>query len=131
MSNGITATGFFLNNTGLINNGENELQILTNQLNSGTKSTTLAGYGTAAPTVLNLNSTINETQAYVNNSTQVGTYLSAYDSSLTELQSDATQLSNSIGSLGANDPISSQNLADLVKGLQVDVTATLNSQVGG
>ncbi len=131
MSNGITATGFFLNNTGLIDKGENELQLLTNQLNSQTKSTSLAGYGTAAPTVLNLNSSINETQSYVNNTTQVGTYLSAYDSSLTELQSDATQLSNAIGSLGANDPPSQQNLADLVKGLQVDVTATLNSQVGG
>jgi flagellar hook-associated protein 3 FlgL len=126
----ITASGFFLNNLTLINKSETELQALSNEQVTGNKSTSLAGYGTAAPTIINLNGTINQTQAYVDNSTQVSTILSAYDSTLTELQKDATQLSTAIGSLGADDATSANNLQDVVQGLQVDVTATLNAQVG-
>jgi flagellar hook-associated protein 3 FlgL len=130
MSNSISATGFFLNNTTLLNNSENELQTLSNQLNTNSISTTLEGYGTQAPTVLNLNDTINQTQSYVQNSTEVGTVLGAYDTTLTQLQSDASKLSSGIGSFSATDPATANNLQTLINGLETDVTATLNTQVG-
>jgi hypothetical protein len=130
MSNSISATGFFISNTSLIQNSETILQTLSDQLNTGKKSTDLVGDGTDASTIINLNDTVNQTQAYVNNSTHVGTTLSAYDTTLTQLQKDATQLQKAIGTVGANTPDAVANLTSVIQGLQVDVTATLNTQIG-
>ncbi|HVJ56098.1 MAG TPA: hypothetical protein VM689_26795 [Aliidongia sp.] len=130
MSNAISTSGIFFNSTSLINKNENQLQQLLNELNTGKKSSTLQGYGSAAPTILNLNKTITETQSYVDNATQVSTVLNLYDNSLTELNKDASTLQTAIGNLGANDPTSANNLKNTIQGLEVDITSVLNEQVG-
>ena len=47
MSNGISATGFFTSMTGIFANSENEITTLSQQLNSGKKSTSLQEIGRA------------------------------------------------------------------------------------
>jgi flagellar hook-associated protein 3 FlgL len=130
MSNSISVAGFFTNNSNLILNSENELNTLSAQLNTGKKSTSLAGYGTAASPILNMTDTVNETQAFITNGTQVNTVLTAYDTTLTQLGSDAAQLNQALTQVSPTDPSSITTLQALIKGLQVDVGATLNSQVG-
>ena len=130
MSNTISAAGFFLNNTNLFVNSENTLTNLTEQINTGKKSTSLQGYGTDAPTILNLTDTVNQTQAYITNGTQVNTVLGAYDTTLTQLQNDAGKLNQALSQVSPSNPSTITALQTLINGLQVDVGATLNSQVG-
>jgi|GEM_PF-2611269 flagellar hook-associated protein 3 FlgL len=130
MSNGISATGFFTSDTSLMLNSETQLNTLSQQLNTGLISTSLAGYGTAAPTILNLTDTVGETQAFIANGTEVNTSLTAYDTSLSELGSDASQLGTALSQVSPADPNSITTMQALITGLQADVGATLNSQVG-
>jgi flagellar hook-associated protein 3 FlgL len=130
MSNGISATGFFTSITGIFANSENEINTLSQQLNSNKKSTSLEGYGSAASTVLNLTESVNETQAFLTNSTQVNTVLTAYDTTLKQLNTDATTLSNALSGVSPSNPTTISTLQATIQGLMVDVGATLNSQVG-
>ncbi|MEI9984874.1 MAG: hypothetical protein WDN69_17720, partial [Aliidongia sp.] len=130
MSDPISSTGFFTNITNIFSNSENEINTLTQQLNSNTKSISLEGYGSSASTILNLNDSVNETQAFLTNSTQVNTVLTAYDTTLTQLGSDASQLSQALSQVSPSNPTTITTLQALIKGLQVDVGATLNTQVG-
>jgi flagellar hook-associated protein 3 FlgL len=130
MTNGISATGYFTSITGIFSNSENEINTLTQELNSNTKSITLEGYGASASTILNLNDSVNETQAFLTNSTQVNTVLTAYDTTLTQLSSDASQLNQALSQVSPSNPTTITTLQALIKGLQVDVGATLNTQVG-
>ncbi len=130
MTNGISATGFFTSMTGIFANSETEINTLSQQLNSGKKSTSLEGYGGAASTILNLTDSVNETQAFLTNSTQVNTVLTAYDTTLGQLSTDATTLSNALTGVSASNPTTIATLQATIQGLMVDVGATLNAQVG-
>ena len=130
MSDGISATGFFTSNTALIVNSENQLNTLSQQLTSGKSSTSQAGYGKAAPTILNLTESVSQTQAFVTNSTSVNTTLQAYDSTLNELSTDAGTLNTALSQVSPSNPATITTLQSLIKGLMVDVGATLNTQVG-
>jgi flagellar hook-associated protein 3 FlgL len=130
MSDPISAAGFFTNNTSLFVNTENQLNTLTQQLNTGKKSTSLEGYGTSASTILNLTDSVSETQAFITNGTQVNTVLTAYDTTLNQFSSDASQLNQALNQVSPSNPASITTLQALIKGLQTDVGATLNTQVG-
>ena len=130
MSNLISSTGFFTSNSSLLLNSENQLTTLSQQLNTNQISTSLEGDGSAAPTILNLTDSVNETQSLIANSTQVNTTLTAYDTSLNQLNSDASQLSQALNGVSPSDPSSISTLQALITGLQADVGSTLNSQVG-
>lgn len=130
MSNGISAAGFFTSNTALILNSETQLDTLSQELNTGKKSTSLAGYGTSAATILNLTDTVSQTQAFIANSTQVNTVLTAYDTTLNQLGSDAGKLSTALNQVSPSNPASTTTLQALITGLLADVGATLNTQVG-
>ena len=130
MSNSISAAGFFTSDTSLLLNSQTQLNTLSQQLNTGLISTSLEGYGTSAPTILNLTDSVSETQAFITNSTQVNTTLTAYDTTLNQLGTDASQLNTALTQVSPSDPTSIATLQALIKGLQVDVGATLNSQVG-
>jgi flagellar hook-associated protein 3 FlgL len=130
MSNGISAAGFFFGNTALITASETQIGILTQQLNSSTKSISLQGYGTSAPTILNLTDSVSQTQAFIKTSTQVNTTLSAYDTTLSQFSKDASQLSTALNQVSPTNPSTITTLQALINGLQTDVGATLNTQVG-
>jgi flagellin-like hook-associated protein FlgL len=130
MSDPISAVGGFITTIDLFRKSQGEVQSLTEQLNTGKKSTSLQGYGANAPTILDLNASLSATQAYAASATQVSTYLGAYDTTLDQLGKDSTSLQTALDSLNVSDPTSLQSLTSLITGLQVDVTATLNTQVG-
>jgi flagellar hook-associated protein 3 FlgL len=134
MSESISSLSSVINSIALMRSSEQEIDLLTQQNATGTISTSLAGYGTSASQVLNLDSDITETQSWITGATQVGTYLTGYDASLTELNSDATQLQTALESVGngttSGTDTSLSDLQALVKGLEADVGATLNTQVG-
>jgi flagellar hook-associated protein 3 FlgL len=130
MSNGISATGFFTSMTGIFASSENQINTLSQELNSNTLSTSLEGYGSSASTVLNLNESVKETQAFLTNSTQVNTVLTAYDTTLTQLSADATSLNSALNGVSPTNPNTISTLQATIQGLMVDVGATLNTQVG-
>jgi flagellar hook-associated protein 3 FlgL len=130
MSNGISAAGFFTGNTALITASENQITTLTQELNSNTKSISLQGYGSSAPTILNLTDSVSETQGFINTSTQVNTNLTAYDTTLNQLTSDANQLNTALTQVSPTNPTAIPTLQALINGLQTDVGATLNTQIG-
>jgi len=117
MSNGISAAGFFFGNTALITASETQIGILTQQLNSNTKSTSLQGYGTSAPTILNLTDSVSQTQAFIKTSTQVNTTLSAYDTTLSQFSKDASQLSTALNQVSPTNPSTVATLQALINRL--------------
>jgi flagellar hook-associated protein 3 FlgL len=127
----ISSLSSFLQNMTLVQNSQNNIAKLSFQVDTGLKSQDLQGYGTQANQLLNLQSGQTTEQNYVSNNTQTSTYLSAYDSTMGQIKSDASKLSASLDAFTVTDPTTVSNLQALVKGLQVDVSATLNTQVGG
>lgn len=131
MSDAISSLGRYMESLGQMQAGNLQVQQLTQELNTGTKSVSLAGYGSSATTILNLQDMVQETQTWISNSTSINTTLQAYGNSLGQLTTDATTLQNTLSAM-ANPPTAEQlsNLKTLVTGLEADVGATLNSQVG-
>lgn len=127
----ISTLSSFLQNITLVQNSQNQIAQLTYEVDTGLKSQDLAGYGTQANQLLNLQSAQATEQNYVSNNTQTGTFLTAYDTTLSQLSGDATKLSAALDAFTVTDPNAVSNLQALVKGLQTDVAATLNTQVGG
>jgi len=127
----ISSLSSFLQNITLVQNSQNQIANLTYQVDTGLKSQTLSGYGTQANQLLNLQSGQTTEQNYVSNNTQTATFLTAYDSTMSQINSDATKLSASLDAFTVTDPDAVSNLKALVSGLQTDVAATLNTQVGG
>jgi flagellar hook-associated protein 3 FlgL len=127
----ISSLSSFLQNMTLVQNSQNNIAKLTYQVDTGLKSQDLQGYGTQANQLLNLQSGQTTEQNYVSNNTQTSTYLSAYDSTMGQIKSDASKLSASLDAFTVTDPTTVSNLQALVKALQVDVSATLNTQIGG
>jgi hypothetical protein len=127
----ISSLSSFLQNLSLVQNSQANIAKLTYQVDTGLKSQDLQGYGTQANQLLNLKSAQTTEQNYVSNNTQTTTILSAYDATLGQIKTDATSLSASLGAFSATDATSATNLKTLVNSLQVDIAATLNSQVGG
>ena len=127
----ISSLSSFLQNIGLVQNSQNQIAKLTYQVDTGLKSEDLQGYGTLANQLLNLQSGQSTEQNYVSNNTQTNTFLSAYDTTLSQVSSDATKLVGSLDAFTLTDPATVSNLKALVAGLQTDVAATLNAQVGG
>ena len=127
----ISSLSSFLQNITLVQNAQNQIAKLTFQVDTGLKSQDLQGYGTQANQLLNLQSGQATEQNYVANNTQTSTFLSAYDTTLSQISGDATKLSASLDAFTVTDPNAVSNLKTLVSGLQVDVAATLNTQVGG
>ena len=127
----ISSLSSFLQNITLVQNSQNNIAKLTYQVDTGLKSQDLQGYGTQANQLLNLQSGQTTEQNYVSNNTQTSTYLSAYDSTLGQIKGDASKLSASLDAFTVTDPTAVSNLQALVKALQVDVSATLNTQIGG
>ncbi|HEV2678818.1 MAG TPA: hypothetical protein VGV37_30095 [Aliidongia sp.] len=127
----ISSLSSFLQNINLVQNAQNQIAKLTYQVDTGLKSEDLQGYGTQANQLLNLQGAQSTEQSYVSNNTQIHTFLSAYDTTLGQVSSDATKLVGALDAFTVTDPNSIANLKALVKGLQVDVAATLNMQVGG
>lgn len=127
----ISSLSSYLQNIGLVQNSQDTIAKLTYQVDTGLKSENLQGYGTQANQLLNLESAQTTEQNYVSNNTQTTTFLSAYNSTMTQITSDATKLSASLDAFTVTDPQAVTNLQALVKALQVDVGATLNTQVGG
>lgn len=130
MSNPVTATSTFLHTQALMTASQNQLNKLTQQLASGENGQSVADYGSSASTLLNLQASTQAEQGYVANNTTIQTYLTAYDATLAQLQSDATTLQKVLASTQTSSPTSLAQLATTVKGLLTDVTATLNTQVG-
>lgn len=130
MSEPITSSGSFLLTQSLITNGQTQLAKLSEQLSSGQNGQSLTDYGTSAATLLNLQSGQKIEQGYVANNTQVQTYLTAYDATLAQLQSDGTKLQQALATTQAGNTTSLSTLSATVQGLLTDVTATLNTQVG-
>ena len=127
----ISTLSSFLQNITLVQNSQNQIAKLTYQVDTGLKSQDLQGYGTQANQLLNLQSAQTTEQNYVSNNTQTGTFLTAYDTTLNQLSGDATKLNAALDAFTVTDPTAVSNLKALVSGLQVDVAATLNTQVGG
>ena len=127
----ISTLSSFLQNITLVQNSQNQIANLTYQVDTGLKSQDLAGYGTQANQLLNLQSGQTTEKNYVSNNTEIGTFLTAYDTTLGQISSDATKLVAALDAFTVTDPNAVSNLQALVKGLQVDVGATLNTQVGG
>jgi flagellar hook-associated protein 3 FlgL len=132
MSNGISSIGNFISSVSLMTSAETHLQTLNEQNSTGLKSQSLAGYGTSASQILNLQSEVTETQGWIENSKTVATTLSAYNTTLGQLTADATQLQTALQSYasGSTGSTTSADIASLIKGLESDVSATLNTQVG-
>ena len=127
----ISTLSSFLQNINLVQTEQDRIAKLTYQVDTSQKSESLSGYGTQANQLLNLQSAQSTEKSYVANNTQTSTYLSAYDQSLSQLSSDATKLIGSLDAFTVTDPSAVSNLKALVSGLQVDVAATLNTQIGG
>ncbi|HZT89950.1 MAG TPA: flagellin [Stellaceae bacterium] len=131
MTMGVSNLGTLSLLTFIMQNNDTQLNTLGTELSSGQASQSLSGYGPQAQPVLNLNATIAAANAYVSTSTTVSTYLSGTDTSLTELIKDANQLSKGLTDLSTNaGSFSVTALTGLVSGLGLDVTTTLNTQVG-
>jgi flagellar hook-associated protein 3 FlgL len=118
--------------TVIMHNNQTQLTDLGEQLSSGQASQTLSGYGRQGQQVLDLNNSISAANAYVSTANTVSTYLNGYDVSLRQLVNDATQLSQALNNLSSSTSGSTgaATFAALVNGLSVDVSATLNTQVG-
>jgi len=127
----ISSLSSFLQNITLVQSSENQIANLTYQVDTGLKSQDLSGYGTQANQLLNLQSAQTTEQNYVSNNNQTATFLTAYDTTMSQISSDASQLSTSLNAFSLTDPTSVTNLKTLVSGLQADIGATLNTQVGG
>jgi len=126
----ISSLSSFLQNLSLVQTSQNNIAKLTYQVDTGLKSEDLQGYGIQANQLLNLQSAQTTEQNYVSNNTQSQTIVSAYDTTLGQIKSDATTLSASLDAFTVTDPDAVTNLQALVSSLQVDVSATLNTQVG-
>jgi len=126
----ISSLSSFLQNLSLVQTSQNNIANLTYQVDTGLKSQDLSGYGTEANQLLNLQSAQTTEQNYVSNNTQTQTITSAYDTTLSQLSTDATTLNASLDAFSATDTISATNLNTLVNSLSVDIAATLNTQVG-
>jgi flagellar hook-associated protein 3 FlgL len=129
-TNGVSTSSTFLLLQTILNNNETTLNNLSQQLSTGQVSSTLAGFGNQAQTVLNLAAGTQTEQGYVQNNSVINTYLSGYSTSLTQLQNDATTLQGALQAFSINDPTTVTNLNDVLQGVMEDVSATLNSQVG-
>lgn len=118
--------------TQILQNNQTQLNTLSEELSSGQAQQTLAGYGAQGQQVLDLNNSIGAANAYVGSTTTVSTYLNGYNDALTNLVNDANQLSGTLSNLSSTTSGSSSlaTLTALVNGLNVDVSATLNTQVG-
>ncbi|HLZ65214.1 MAG TPA: hypothetical protein VKQ29_03230 [Aliidongia sp.] len=127
----VSSLSSFLQNITLVQNSQNQISKLTYQVDTGNKSEDLQGYGNLANQLLNLQSAQSTEQNYVSNNTQTSTFLTAYDTTLGQLSSDATKLVGSLDAFTVTDPNAVSRLKALVNGLQTDVAATLNAQVGG
>jgi flagellar hook-associated protein 3 FlgL len=128
---GISSLSSFLQNITLVQNAQNQIAKLTYQVDTGLKSQDLQGYGNQANQLLNLGSSQVTEQNYISNNTQTSTMLTAYDTTLGQISSDATKLSAALDAFTVTDPNTVANLKALVAGLQTDLAATLNTQVGG
>jgi flagellar hook-associated protein 3 FlgL len=129
MSN-VSSIGNFLTSVGLIQASELQVQQLTEENATGLQSVSLQGYGTSAPLVLNLQSSLTETQSWLSNSTEINNYLTGYTQSLNQLNSDGTQLQSALAALESGGKSALSSISTLIQGLETDVTATLNTQVG-
>jgi hypothetical protein len=127
----ISTLSSYLQNIGLVQTEQTQIAQLTYQVDTGLKSENLSGYGTLANQLLNLESSQTTEQNYVGNNTQTNTFLTAYDTTLSQISSDATKLVGALNAFTVTDPATVSNLKALVSGLQVDLAATLNTQVGG
>jgi flagellar hook-associated protein 3 FlgL len=138
MTMGISTYGVTSMLTSILQNNSTQMTNLTEELSTGDVSQSLTGYGEQASQILGLNASIDAANAYANSTTTVSTYLNGYTDSLTDLISDATQLSQGLSNLanGTNstatstDSTSTASFAALVSGLEVDTSAQLNTQVG-
>ncbi len=130
MINGVSDSSTFLNSINTFQTTQSQIQNLTNQLNTQKKSQDLVGYGQDASKILDLSTHISSLQSYISTSTHIDGYLTAYDTTLKQLRADAAQLHDAVNGLKPNDPTSTNSFQSLIKGLEVDVTATLNQQYG-
>ena len=131
MSIGISGAGILTTMTTILQNNQSQLTTLSEELSTGNKSQSLSGYGEQGRQLLDLNTSIAAANAYVSSSATVSTFLNGYDTTLTELVNDATQLSQGLSSLtDATSGSAAASFSSLVSGLQTDVGTTLNTQVG-
>ncbi len=130
MSDGVSNLSTYITSISLFQGAQNKLTDLSNQLETGKKSTSLTTYGAQATTVLNLSSSTSRAQSYIANANVLNGNLSAYDTTLSQLSSDSSKLNSALSAFSANDTGSAQTLSNLVTSLQQDVTATLNTKVG-
>ena len=126
----ISSLSMFISSVSLMQSSETELQKLAQQNATGEQSVSLQGYGASAPLILNLESAIQQAQSWSSGATQVGTYLTGYNTALGQLGKDATSLQTTLNEIGTSDTQSVQGLQTLIQGLETDVGATLNTQVG-
>jgi flagellar hook-associated protein 3 FlgL len=130
MSNAVSSIGNFLNTVSLMRNTQAALTEIEQENATGNKSTSLEGYGNAASTIVNLQGSVQQTQSWIDNSSQITNYLTGYNSALGQLSTDATSLQNALSQLDTPKADTAQALQTLIKGLEADVGATLNTQVG-
>jgi flagellar hook-associated protein 3 FlgL len=115
----------------ILQSNQSQLDDLTQQLSSGQKSQTLTGYAQQGRQFLDLHSSLTAANAYVSSAGTVSTFLSGYDTSLSDLSNVANQLQQGLQNLtsdltGTMPP----SFGALVNGLEVETSATLNTQVG-
>jgi flagellar hook-associated protein 3 FlgL len=130
MSDQVSSLGMFTNTVALMRQSEVQLQQVAQQNATGEVSTSLVGYGAQASTVLDLQGSIQETQSWIDNAAQINDYLTGYNTALGQLGKDATQLQTALNQIGTTGATSTQALQTLIQGLEADVGATLNTQVG-
>jgi flagellar hook-associated protein 3 FlgL len=138
MTMGISTYGVTSMLTSILQNNSTQMTNLTEELSTGQVSQSLTGYGEQGSQILGLNASIAAANAYAGSTTTVSTYLNGYSASLTDLISDATQLSQGLATLatGSNSTststgtTSAASFASLVSNLESDTTAQLNTQVG-
>lgn len=130
MSDAVSAIGMFVNAVNLMQSTQTQLQQVAQENATGTLSTSLGGYGASAPMILDLQGAIQQSQSWIASATQVTTYLKGYDATLGELSSDATQLQSALNAMSNPNATSLESLQTLIQGLEADVGATLNTQVG-
>jgi len=131
MNYGISGAGIVGTMTAILNSNQSTLTNLSEQLSTGQKSQSLSGYGESGRQLLDLNSSIAAANAYVSSADTVSTFLNGYNTTLTQLVSDANQLSQGLSSLSdATNGTAAASFASLVNGLQTDVSVTLNTPAG-
>jgi len=128
----VSSIGMQLSLSGILSNEMSNLTTLNEQLASGTEYTHLTDYDpTQAKSLVDFQSAITQRTSYLNNIQNVQNRLSLYDSTMTDMESLASQASSLAAQNQSYNASTASQIQSTAQNYLQQVADDLNQQIGG